>query len=247
MELAIDTSTRHATVGLSLQGNTTAELAWRSERNHSVELVPAIQRLLAHARAEMHAVSAIYLAIGPGGFSALRVGMSTAIAMATAREIDLVAIGTLEVEAYPYLRLGSEVRAIVGAGRGRLYLGVFPAGGPASPALPTLIKGEIGLVSHADFFDNLVAEAIYCGEAAAELAGAIRERLGPTARIVEAPPPTRRAGTLSLLGYEKLQAGDCADPRSLEPIYLRSSQVDEAARRWGSARAKPGPRSSAPG
>ena len=226
MELAIDTSTRHATVGLSQQGNTIAELAWRSERNHSVELVPAIQRLLAHARTEMAALSGIYVAIGPGAFSALRVGMSTAIAMATAREIDLVAIGTLEVEAFPYLRLGSEVRAIIGAGRGRLYLGVFEAGGPAS-------KGDIGLVSHAEFFDNLAADAIYCGEAAAELAGAIRERLGPAARVVEAPPPTRRAGTLALLGYQKLQAGDRADPRSLEPIYLRSSQVDEAARRWG--------------
>jgi len=227
MELAIDTSTRHAVVGLSRQGTTIAELAWRSERNHSVELVPAIQRLLAHARTEMAALSAIYLVIGPGGFSALRVGMSTAIAMAMAREIDLVAIGTLEVEAFPYLRLGSEVRAIIGAGRGRLYLGVFEAGGPAS-------EGDIGLVSHAEFFDNLAADAIYCGEAATELAGAIRERLGPTARVVEAPPPTRRAGTLALLGYQKLQAGDRADPRSLEPIYLRSAQVEGASRRWGS-------------
>lgn len=235
MELAIDTSTRHAMVGLSRQGTTIADLAWRSERNHSVELVPAIQRLLAHARIDMEALTAIYLAIGPGAFSALRVGMSTAIGMATARDIDLVAIGTLEVEAFPYLRLGSEVRAIMGAGRGRLYLGVFPAGGPASPASAPS-QGDIGLVSHAEFFDNLAAEAIYCGEAAAELAGAIREKLGPTARVVEAPPPTRRAGTLSLLGYEKLQAGDCADPRSLEPIYLRSAQVEGAARRWGSAR-----------
>ena len=232
MELAIDTSTRYAMVGLSREGNTIAELAWRSERNHSVELVPAIQRLMAHAGTEWSALSAIYLAVGPGGFSALRVGMSTAIALATAREIDLVAIGTLEIEAYPYLRLGSEVRAIVGAGRGRLYLGAFPEDGLGS-------SGAIGLVSHDEFFDNLVAGAIYCGEAATEMAGGIEEKLGPTARVVKAPPPTRRAGTLARLGYEKLQTGDCADPRSLEPVYLRSSQVDEAARRWGSA---PAPR-----
>ena len=88
MELAIDTSTRHATVGLSREGNTIAELAWRSERNHSVELVPAIQRILAHARTDIRELSAVYLAVGPGGFSALRVGMSTAIALATAREIQ---------------------------------------------------------------------------------------------------------------------------------------------------------------
>jgi tRNA threonylcarbamoyladenosine biosynthesis protein TsaB len=149
--------------------------------------------------------------------------------MATAQEIDLVTVGTLDMEALPYRRLGSEVRAVVGAGRGRLYLGVFPEASAES-------SGEIGLVSHDEFFDNLDPGAIYCGEAASELAGTIGERLGPTARIVEAPPPTRHAGTLALLGYQKLQVGDCADPRSLEPIYLRSSQIDSAAGNRGPAR-----------
>ncbi len=227
MELSIDTSTRYATVGLSRDGNAVAKLAWRSERNHSVELVPAIQRILAHARTDMQELSAVYLAVGPGGFSALRVGMSTAIALATAREIDLVAVGTLDIEARPYIRLGHEVRAIIGAGRGRLYLGEYASDGTAQ-------NGSGTLISHEEFLDNLTSGAIYCGEAATELSGAIKERLGPEARVADAPPPTRNGGALAMLGYQKLQSGDLADPRSLEPIYLRSSQVDAAARRWGS-------------
>ena len=229
MELAIDTSTRYAAVGLSLEGETVAQIAWRSERNHSVELVPAIQRLLEHAGGYIADVTAVFLAVGPGGFSALRVGMSTAVSLATAREIPLVTVGTLEIEALPYRGLGSEVRAIIGAGKTRLYLGTYTGDGPM-PA------GEVALIEHDDFLDSLAPEAIYCGEAAQMMAAPIRERLGSAARIAEALPPTRNSGPLAQIGFERLQAGDVADAASLEPIYLRSSQVSAAARRWGQRR-----------
>jgi len=78
MELAIDTSTRYASVALSQQGEAFAELTWRSDRNHSVELVPAIRELQTKSNTEMYQLEAIFIAQGPGGFSALRVGMSTA-------------------------------------------------------------------------------------------------------------------------------------------------------------------------
>lgn len=227
VELSIDTSTRYATVGLSRDGNTVAAIAWRSERNHSVELVPAIQRVLAQAHTDIHKLSSVYVAVGPGGFSALRVGMSTAIAIATACEIGLVAVGTLDIEARPFLRLGYEVRTIVGAGRGRLYLGEYASDG-------TVQNGSGSLVSIDDFLDNLADGTIYCGEAVNELGVAIKERLGQHAMVADTPPPTRNGGVMAMLGYQKLQSGDCANPRELEPVYLKSSQVDAAARRWRS-------------
>ncbi len=225
MELSIDTSTRYASVGLSRQGETVAELAWHSERNHSVELVPAIRRLLEHGGIGVEDVTAIFLAVGPGGFSALRVGMSTAVSLSTARAIPLVAIGTLQIEAQPYLRLGGDVRAIIGGGRTRLYVGSYPADSPVS-------EGEIDLMEHGAFLDSLSAEAIYCGEAAPTMASAIRERLGDAARIIDATSPTRHASAIARLGHQRLEAGDVADAVNLEPIYLRSSQVNSAVRRW---------------
>jgi len=103
MELSIDTSTRYASVAISREGETIAELTWRSERNHSVELVPAIREVIARVGIETRDLNAIFIAKGPGGFSALRVGMSTAKAMAVSLEIPLVAVGTLDVEVAPYL------------------------------------------------------------------------------------------------------------------------------------------------
>lgn len=125
MELAIDTSTRYASICLSSHGESVVELTWRSGRNHSVELVPSIRQLLKRVDLSPRDLEAIFIASGPGGFSALRVGMSAAKAMAMSLDVPLVSVGTLDVEAQPYLALGSPVFALVGAGRSRLYLGDF--------------------------------------------------------------------------------------------------------------------------
>ena len=122
MELTIDTSTRYAAVGLSAGGETLRELTWRSERNHSVELAPAIREVMSQAGVSMADLEAVFVARGPGAFSALRVGMSLAKAIASARRLPLVAVGTLEVEAQPYAGLGYPVLAVVDAGRRALYV-----------------------------------------------------------------------------------------------------------------------------
>jgi tRNA threonylcarbamoyladenosine biosynthesis protein TsaB len=98
MELAIDTSTRYASVAVADCGAVVVEQTWRSGRNHSVELVPAVRRVMALAGAKMDRLAAIYVASGPGGFSALRVGMSTAKAISAAVGAPLVAVPTLDVE-----------------------------------------------------------------------------------------------------------------------------------------------------
>lgn len=224
MELAIDTSTRYAAVGLCEDGDLLAELAWRSERNHSVELMPAIDLLLRRAGCKASAIDAIYVAAGPGGFSALRVGMSAAKAMASALGAPLAAVGTLDIEAHPYIGLGKPVCALVGAGRTRLYVGRFAVGEQAEYE----VAERTGLAAVAS------ADAVFCGEAAAEMADDIRAAFGAEAAIAAVAPPTRRAGTLGALGYEMLRQGQAADVDSLEPMYLRSSQLANAdrARAW---------------
>ena len=220
MELAIDTSTRFASVGLSRQGELAAELTWHSERNHSGELVPSIKTLLERAGSGVNQIEAIYIAAGPGGFSALRVGMSAAKAMAVSLGVPLVAVGTLDVEAQPYLGLRRPICALIGAGRGRLYIGNFD--GDTQPAYGVIEHGALGSAAAAD--------ALFCGEGAAAAADLIRSEFGSGAAIAAVAPPTRRAGVMTAMGYEALRRGHIADVNSLEPIYLRSSQIAAANR-----------------
>ena len=222
MELAIDTSTRFASIGLSSQGESIVELTWRSERNHSVELIPSIRRLLRRADIGVKDLTAIYIATGPGGFSALRVGMSAAKAMAASLDIPIIAVGTLDIEAQPYLGLGSPVCALVGAGRRRLYIGDFHGG--AQPVYRVIEHGELATAAQAD--------SLFCGEGVPQVSELIRGAFGDDAKIANAPLPTRHAGPLAALGYRMLQEGVLADAFALEPLYLRSSQVSTANRTW---------------
>ena len=182
MELSIDTSTRFASVGLSSRGQLFASATWRSQQNHSVELVPAILALMERHDVRRSQLEAIFVAVGPGGFSALRVGMSTAKAMAVALRIPVAPVGTLDVEAHPYLRLGTQVCALIEAGRRRVYQGRYPAGGELGPQYSVVDLDSLGT----DVEDT----TLYCGEAAKGLSGLLRQRAGPRAvTVVDAPAP----------------------------------------------------------
>ena len=221
MELSIDTSTRYAAVGLSRQGETLAEMAWRSERNHSVELVPAIRELMDRPGIQMKQVEAIFVAAGPGAFSALRVGISTAKALAVGLDVPLVSVGTLEIEAQPYLGMGTPVCALIEGGRKKLYVARYPA----SPENPT---PEYDVLSHEDLISTVDSVTLLCGEGVRAVADMLRERSGGDARMANVHPPTRKASVLAQLGHRRREAGGHGDPEAVHPIYLRSAQVDNA-------------------
>ena len=224
MELSIDTSTRYASVAISREGGAVVELTWRSDRNHSVELVPAIREVMRRAAVDMSDVKAVFVARGPGGFSALRVGMSTAKSLASALDIPLVSIASLDIEAHPFRRLGFPVYALIDAGRDRLYVGSYDASGLDEP------KYEV--LSHEELFASATEKTLFCGEGLRAVEDALAQRFGGLALLANSSPPTRRAGVLASLGYARYQCGDADDPSTLQPLYLRSSQVDTAHRTW---------------
>ena len=212
---------------MSDDGRSLIELYWRSERNHSVELAPAINRILEQARIGIPDLDAVITADGPGAFSALRVGMSAAKAIAVARSIPLATVGTLDAEMQPYRALGIPLCAIASAGRNRLYVGRSDGAGAGC---------DLEVQSIAEFLEDVSAGAFdgafYCGESSAELADEIERGAGGGALICRAHPPTRRVSSIASIGYDKLRSGETSDPAAAEPVYLRSSQVASANRRW---------------
>ncbi|MGD0855034.1 MAG: tRNA (adenosine(37)-N6)-threonylcarbamoyltransferase complex dimerization subunit type 1 TsaB, partial [Dehalococcoidia bacterium] len=106
MELAIDTSTDWAGLALSKEGISFSELTWKPGKNHTSELFPNLDNLLETARLDMKNLCAVFVAKGPGSYNGLRAGISAAKGLAFSLNIPMVAVNTLEMEAYPFAFTG---------------------------------------------------------------------------------------------------------------------------------------------
>ena len=224
MELSIDTSTDYPSVALSKRGEVWQALSWHTRRNHSAELAPAIRELMGRAKVDSSALEAIFVARGPGGFSALRVGISAAKGLAVALDVPLLSVNTLDVEAGPYFGLGLPVCAIIGAGRNLVYAANYGASKRITDpgAASCVVKTPEQLA------EGVEVQTLFCGEAAGPAARTLSATLGGLAVVAEAKPPTRRPAVMAQLGYRRLKTEETDDPESLEPLYLRGSQFEVA-------------------
>lgn len=220
MQLSIDTSTRYASVGLSLGSEMQAEYSWVSRQNHSVELLPAIDHLLKTTGSTAEKLDCIFLAAGPGGFSALRVGMSTAKGLGVSLGIPLVAINTLDIEAYPFRGLGLSVCSILDVGRGEMATALFT--GSKDGWIKT---NEDRVVNPSDLCSSIMEATLFCGEGVSVYGAMLQENLGDKAVIAGQSLPTRKPGTLAQMGYLRFQLGELDDIHDLEPLYLRSPSI----------------------
>ena len=218
MELSIDTSTRFASIAISTKGEIQSQLSWRSKQNHSVELMPAILELFRSNSISVTELDAVFVTRGPGSFSAIRVGMSTAKAIASGANIPIVGVSTLLLEAFPFIGLKEKVIGLVPAGRGRVYVGTFRSDVNRDPNYRLLQLREEPL--HAD------SDSLFCGESVADLIS--EGYLEETSLTLNVPAPTRLPSVLASIGYENLHEGKYEDVETLEPIYIYSAQIDSA-------------------
>lgn len=211
--LALDTSTDQASVAIADGRRIRAELTWLAAGNHSHHLTGAIQEGLRLAGVEVADLEGLAVAIGPGSFSGLRVGLAEAKGLALARVLPLVGIGTLDVTAHGARYAGGPILAVVPAGRGRFY--AAPYGSADGRWQRT---GDYRQVTAAGAA-MLAPDHLVVGEGADSIA-----QLNPALTI---GPTLRRAGYLAELGSKRLADGEIDDLNAIEPLYLRRSAAEE--------------------
>ncbi len=225
MLLAIDTATRVASIALYDADGVHAETTWRSRENHTVELMAQIIRMLALAHVAKNELTAVGVALGPGSFTGLRVGMSVAKGLAFAAQLPLFGIPTLDVVAHAQAFQPMPIWTVLSAGRGRYSVARYDAGDGVIRR-----SGEYALV-HANGLADLVegnddqnrgprADRVFvCGEIDPALAELLVARLGSRAVIASPAMGMRRAGTLAELAWARFQSGKADDVRGLTPLY----------------------------
>jgi tRNA threonylcarbamoyladenosine biosynthesis protein TsaB len=224
MLLAVDTST--AQIGLCLYDGVqvAAESIWVSRQHHTVELAPALAELMRRTAVNMADVHAIGVAIGPGSFTALRVGLAFVKGLALARKLPLVGIPTLDVLAAGQPPSKLPLVAVLQAGRGRIAAewykqadGILPGG------LGWKSLGAAEITTADGLADSIEKPTRVAGELTANE----RQRLARKKVNVTLASPSlcvRRPSNLAQLAWNRWQEGRVDEAAALAPIYLQLPQ-----------------------
>src|SRR5690625_2943913 len=123
--LAIDTATDVMGVALTKDGHLKGELLTNLQKNHSVRLLPCINHVMEEVDMVTVDLTKIIVYKGPGSYTGVRIGLSTAKAMAWALEIPIVGVSSLEVLAYQGRHSNMLISPFIDARREAVFTGLY--------------------------------------------------------------------------------------------------------------------------
>ena len=224
MELALDISSKTNSISISEQGEILNEMVWQSSHNETVELIPNLVLLLKQTQVKADSLQAILIAIGPGRFNSLRVGLGIAKGLSFSLNIPLISISTLNVMAYPFANTKLQVCPIQQAGHNAIATATYQQSNTwhcTKPAYLTTLELLCKQVEQ---------QTLFCGEIGVDTANVIERHLGSLAVM---PKTSRISNTASLaaLGWKRFINGEQDNIATLQPLYLRPPHITESRKK----------------
>jgi tRNA threonylcarbamoyladenosine biosynthesis protein TsaB len=212
--LALETSTLAGGVALVDGERLVAEYVLDVSVTHSERLMAAVDRVLADARWAPRDLEGLAVSIGPGSFTGLRIGVSTAKGLAWALGVPIAAVPTLDAMAAVLAWAALPVCPVLEARRGEVYASLYRHDGDGLRR-----EWDYLALSPEELAARLTEPTLLIGDGAAAITS-------PHARR---PPPPRRVPSpacVAVLGRERLRLGDSVGAAELTPLYLRPSQAE---------------------
>ncbi len=217
--LAIETSGLAGSVALLESGDLVAQRQLDPKRRSATTLAPAIQELLAEAGWAPRDLQFVAVAVGPGSFTGLRVGVTAAKTLAYAVGCEVIAVGTLDAIAAQVPPPIDRVWAVLDAQRQQVFAAEFQrdsAGELVPQSGPAIIDNDAWLAS-LEPGDWVTGPAL----------GKLATRLPAGVNVVELNQWEPRAATVGQLGWRRYSAGQRDDLWRLVPRYYRRSAAEE--------------------
>ncbi len=214
MLLALDTSTRMVGIALYDGAQVLCETLWTSQNYHTVELAPAVADMLEKCDVQAEQLSSVAVALGPGSFTGLRIGLSLAKGLVYVHHIPIIGVPTLDILAVAQPPRDEPMAAMLRAGRGRLAVGTYKWEKKSwKPLAPPQV------MTAAQLSQQIHSPTLICGELTEDEQRLLRRK---RKNVILASPAhsIRRPSFLAEIAWRRLRNGAIDDPASLSPIYL---------------------------
>ena len=225
--LAVDTTTSTTTTGahgsLALLDDHAlcGVMAFRTAQPlHAETLLPSVDYLLAQSEAKLDDVQAFAVAVGPGSFTGLRIGIAAVEGLAYTLDRPAVGVSTLDAIAFRYRHRRGLLVALIEAYRGEVYGASYQSDGESiqQASEPTCMPPK-------DFLDSLSEPPeLVAGSATVSYRDVLDANLPQSVTIAE--PSLFIAEEVGRLGTRKLEAGERAPLGGLDALYIRPSGAE---------------------
>ncbi|MDI6777494.1 MAG: tRNA (adenosine(37)-N6)-threonylcarbamoyltransferase complex dimerization subunit type 1 TsaB [Syntrophales bacterium] len=219
LTLAIDTSTKTASIALLDDDMVLAEVLISLNLHHCATLLPAMENLTRMAGITPGKVDLLVCTIGPGLFTGLRIGVSTVKGLALTTGRPVVGVSTLDALALNLVYLSMTICPMLDAGKKHVYTAIYKMG---RKDIPEKI-GEEMIANVGKFLENLDKDEdiIFVGDGAVKHRELIKEILPERSFLAFAHHQFIRAAAVGMLGRRKFNDGDILDSVTFTPRYLR--------------------------
>ena len=226
--LAFDTSTLHGSVALILSSPSSAfsvlgSLSSNIKFTYSEKLLPLIDNLLKNSGCEVKDIEGLVVCEGPGSFTGLRIGLTTAAGMAKALGLKIACVKSLDVMAMNIVERHCYICALMQSRKNEVYAALYVSDNGLPFLKSSYLACSVEELSQAlkhDFSDKKI---ILLGNALLEHQKYFERNLGDNIQITPSPFWNARAENLGYLGALKFKNGDLKSYNELEPFYLRSN------------------------
>lgn len=228
--LQIDTSTTICSVALNENGETLAVIDFDEPNAHAAKLTILIAEILKQTNRAMQDLSAVAVSMGPGSYTGLRIGVSTAKGLCYALDIPLIAINTLEALFLGYkeqfgLNEQEAYLPMLDARRMEVYTAVYDHNA-------ALVKATSAEIIDVDYFNELLSSynRVHLFGSGADK---FEDLFSSTDRVDILRSFQVSAAFLSQLAFDKFQKKQFEDVAYFEPFYLKDFVVTTAKKKVG--------------
>ncbi len=228
--VALETSGRMGSVAVGLGPQLLAEKQFTAGMNHAIELMPTIRELTLAQGWQPRQIQQVYLSIGPGSFTGLRIAVMVARSLAQAIGCRVVPVSTLDVLAQNAPSQAGHLAVILDAKRGQVYAARYRRGETAAVGTGgwQCAVGPI-LTSPEEFVRQSPKPLYVLGEGIDYHRSALRAGVNSGDELIELGRETwtARAAAVHQLGWAMARRGAFADVASLVPLYIRLPEAQE--------------------
>lgn len=222
--LAIDSSGLVASVAVVTEESLIAEYTINYKKTHSQTLLPMLDEIVKMIEIDLKEIDAIAVAAGPGSFTGLRIGSSTAKGLGLSLNKPIISVPTVDGLAYNLYATDKLICPIMDARRNQVYTGLYEF---KDNGFHIVVEQKaVDIEEITTEINELNREVIFLGDGVDVFKDKLKDLMKVNYSFAPVHLLKQRAGAIGALGIEYIKKGKIESADEHVPIYLRLSQAE---------------------